>query len=787
MKKKLLLFLLVILYNNVFSQQRIDSSYVNYFENTREIPFLHLNKTSFLKGEEIWYKAYIQEQNTQKLHPTTTNLYVSIFNKDGSIKDQQLVHIKEGTGYGNILIDSTFTDDSYYLKASTKWMKNFEEDNAFYQKIKIISSNNSAKRISLSEEDFYEFKLFPEGGHFVANTLNNIGILIKDQNNKGVKITKGIIKDQNNKTIRHFTTNTFGMNSVKLFLQKDTDYSFHAILDNGAEITTSLPKPESRGISLIVNNKDAKKISINVITNEETLKAISGKEYRVMIHNTRTYENFLFKFNENHLNHALLLNKDNFQPGINIVTVFNEENKPISERIIFIKSDELFQDISIGNTKFVQKDSLLLTFKNPINEKVFVSASFLPENTEAYQPKNNILSTYLLKPYVKGSIQNPFKLLGKAYKGQQRDLDLLLLIQGWSKYNWNLIFNNPPKTLFNFENGIDLTARVNKNLSSKQSILLSSRDNNLVRVIPHNENPWKLENSFIKKNSTLNFGLGSKDNYYKIAPALSFIGGKLHEDIDNSKIKSEKRVELEVSNFKPLKNSYEKLKEVEVQANKRNKDDDFKFYGRATMFTRGNLKNRINASGETVLDFLRSKNYPVLTDDTGNPVVLPRGISQVNPYRTTVSRISSNVRPMVRIFLDNDEVSFNTWVIENLYLNTVKEIFFGRNPGTLGEEIHIFSLSPLEYINNTSQFAHIKAPVGFAIEKEYYNPLYPSFTDETYQKFGSVYWEPNIHLEGKESETITIPTNAQKSMQVYIEGVTESGKLISKKITLDIK
>lgn len=789
MKKNILIILfgtLLIPYS-IFAQQKIDSSYVEYFENTREVPFLHLNKTSFLLGEEIWFKAYIQEQNTQKLHPTTSNLYVSIFNKNGTLKDQKLVHIKEGTGKGNIAIDSTFTADVYYLKASTKWMKNFEDDNAFYQKIKIITSNKKEKRVTLSEKDFYEFKLFPEGGHFVANTLNNIGILIKNQKNEGVQISKGIIKDENNNTVRHYNTNAFGMNNIRLFLPEEKSYTFHAILDNGVELKANLPKPEARGISLIVNSKNPTKVSINVITNAQTLKAISGKTYRVLVHNTRDYKNFKFQFNEKHLNHALLLEKKELKAGVNIVTVFNDENKPISERILFIKSKDLFDNIEVSNTSDIKNDSLLVKFTGSSQEKSYLSASFLPGTTKAYQPKNNILSTYLLRPYVKGDIQNASKLLGEEYVGQQRDLDLLLLIQGWSKYNWNTIFNSPPKTYFDFENGIDITAQVNQQLSSKQSILLSSKVNNLVRVIKNTENPYKLENSFIKKNSTLNFGLSSNDNFYKIAPALSYSGGKLSDYIDNSKIEITKNTALEVSNFEPLKSAYVDLDEVEVQANKRKKEEEYKVYGYATMFRRGNLDKRVIASGETVLDFLRYNNYPILSDETGNPVILPRGVGQVNPYRTTITRASSSVRPLVRIFLDNDDVSFSTWIVENLYLNSIKEIFFGRNPGGLGEEIHIFTLSPLEYVNKNSKFGEITVPVGFATEKEYYNPIYPSFTDETYKRFGSVFWEPNIHLEKEGEKTIKIPSFFQEVIHVYVEGITESGKLISKKIELKSK
>ncbi len=814
MKKLYFLGIILLGFFNSFSQEKLtNDKYVKYFENTREVPFLHLNKTNFLEGEEIWFKAYIQEQNSQKLHSTTSNLYVSIFNENATLKDQQLIHIREGVGYGSIFLDSTYTNKSYYIKASTKWMKNFNEDNAYYQKINIVSSKEKTKDITVSENDFFEFKLFPEGGHLIANTLNNIGILIKNYQNKGVKINKGIIKDQNNKTIRQFNTNEFGMNSIRMFIEENQSYTFHAILSNGTEITTTTPKPESKGISLIVSNKNNKEVTVNVVTNKETLKTISGKKYRILIHNTRNYRNFPFIFNEKNFNHALILKESELNAGINIITIFNDENKPIAERLIYIKSEELFENIRVSNTKIMRNDSVAVKLTNPSKEKIFISASFLPGNTIAYQPKNNIASTFLLKPYVNGNIQNPLKLLGKEYKRQTRDLDLLLLIQGWSKYNWNSIFNSPPKTYHVFENGIDLTARINKQLSSKQSILLSSRDNNLVRVITHKENPWVLENSFLKKNSTLNFGLSSNDNYFKIAPAISYSGGKLSDFIDNSKIELAKKAELEVSNFKPLKNEYEDLEEVEVEANKRRRRrrtrNHDKVYGGTTMLTSRKMENRIIASGETVINFLNERGYgynPIAQtitprgtiggnsdnstdirvdidsgdeDENGNPIII--SARQENPDQD--ERFG---RPVVRVYLDGDEISNAVWILESIYLNTVDEIFYGRDPGRLGEIIHIFRLNPSEYIDKRAQFAHIKVPVGFATEKEYYNPIYPSFTNDTYQNYGSLFWEPNISLESYLNETIKIPSNLQENIQVYIEGITESGKLISKKVTLTL-
>ncbi|TCP28487.1 hypothetical protein EV195_101665 [Tenacibaculum skagerrakense] len=794
-KNYILTFFLLVVLSSFAQEKTTDEKYQEYFENTREIPFLHLNKTSFLQGEEIWFKAYIQEQNSQKLHPTTTNLYVSVFNENASLIKQKLIHITNGIGRGSFLLDSTYTDKEYYLKASTKWMKNFKEDNAYYQKIKLIRQVENQEKITANKHDFYEFKLFPEGGHYVANTLNNIGVLIKDYKNQGVKIQKGIIKDQNGNAIRHFNTNSLGMNSVRLFLRENDVYTFYAILDNGSEIEAVLPKPEPKGFSLIVNSKNPKSISLNIITNQETLNDFSGKQYRVLVHNTRSYRNFLFTLDANQINYGLILKEQEVDPGINIITVFNDQNQPISERIIFVKSDDLFQNIKISNTKKIRNDSITVKFTNPSKEEVYLSASFLPENTQAYHPNNNIISSFLLKPYVKGDIQNAMQLLGKPYKGQERDLDLLLLTQGWSKYNWNSIFTTPPATDYTFENGIDLTLRLNKRLTSKQSIVLTSKENNLIRIINPTENPWILKNSFIKKNSTLKLGLSSNGNYFKVFPAISYSSNSLLENIDISQFPTIKNLELEVSNFKSLKSEFEDLNEVEVTAirNRRKTKNQDNIYGGVTMLTSTKMDNIIIASGETVVDFIRSKNYSVLRNEIGDLTITLRGINSLSGSNNSGLNSAPEGgdefnerfgRPAVRVFLDGEEISQSLWMLEMIYLNTVKEIFYGRDPSRFGEQIHIYRLNPTEYIDKRANFSNIQIPVGFATEKEYYNPIYPSFTNETYKKYGSVFWEPIIDIEANSTKNVKVPLNTQKKIKIHLEGITKSGKLISQEVIL---
>ena len=58
-------------------QQKIASAIASYFKLDRENIHLHLNKTTYLTNEQIWFKGYIIEK---KFKPSlnTSNLFISL-------------------------------------------------------------------------------------------------------------------------------------------------------------------------------------------------------------------------------------------------------------------------------------------------------------------------------------------------------------------------------------------------------------------------------------------------------------------------------------------------------------------------------------------------------------------------------------------------------------------------------------------------------------------------------------------------------------------------------------
>lgn len=790
--------------STLFSQQQIDNNYKRYFKNTREIPFLHLNKTTFFKGEEIWFKVYIQELNSKKLHPTTSNFYVSVFNRAGKLKDQKLIEIRKGIGNGSFLIDSTYTDEDYYIKASTKWMKNFQEDESFVQKIKII---DNAKEVLLTENTNrkIDLQILPEGGHFLYNTFNSAGIVIKDENNRGIQIDDAKIINSKNEVVSIFSTNQFGYGKSVFYLQRNQNYKLSLALENGGILEKKISNIEKEGVIISVHNDNSTYVKFQVKTNPITAKKLKEKIYTVLIHNANSYKKIKVKINDTQTEYSFLIKNTELQPGTNIVTLFNEQNYPLSERIFFNYNPSLFNTINLNYS--INKESISLNlFKNNVKKDTtnyYLSVSILPFETKSYHPKNTIYSKFLLSPYVKGNIENPSYYFKEINREKLFELDLLLLTQGWSKYNWNNIFNTPPKESFIFEKGITVKGFLNNFDKRKHKIVfLSSPKNNLFLSSNIDHNRFTFSNLSLKASSNLQLLLSNKKRIDKIKGGIQFSPQKKHFEsilIDTTQ-KKENQITLRDINKNELKNfisqSDNLLNEIVVKG---------KLNKRIPLQLKGVNYNRFNDKDFThknmsIFNFLRLKGFNINSMNGYFNISLNRG------YATPLATVFLNENLIYGTHRGSTDVDFSflfdkgekkkkpslqprireLWTIQNMSISNFKEIIISS---WFGGEIFLYTNDDF-YSNDKKKSKHKshKVPFGFAIEKEYYQPRYISTQNETFYNYGTVYWKPNIKIEKTiHSTNFKFPSLNQKKVIIYIEGINEKGQLISEEKILSLK
>jgi hypothetical protein len=65
------------------NQEKISNALSDYFLMNRENIHLHLNKSTYLTNEQIWFKGYVIEKKIKSPFYDTTNVYVSLIDEYG--------------------------------------------------------------------------------------------------------------------------------------------------------------------------------------------------------------------------------------------------------------------------------------------------------------------------------------------------------------------------------------------------------------------------------------------------------------------------------------------------------------------------------------------------------------------------------------------------------------------------------------------------------------------------------------------------------------------------------
>jgi hypothetical protein len=424
-----------------FSQQEtsvILQKFQNYADNNyQEKVFLHTDKTVYAIGEVIWFKAYIL--NAQNNTPSLLSkiCYVEVLSDENKPMLQGKISIDSGRGNGSFLLPASIPTGNYLLRAYTNWMKNFDPQFYFQQTIGIVNPDKKpeTKKDSTTFSEHIEF--FPEGGNLVAGLDNTVGFKVSDAYGRGIP-AKGIILSQNNDTVATFETEHFGMGRFSFTPQPGIQYHTEIILHDKT-ITKALPKIFNKGWVMHVTN-DNTKLSVQIKCNKES-----------------THHVFLFIQAHNRIRYARVqplekgstvftLNKADMAEGISQLTIFNEEEQPVCERLWFKRPSSMLKiNAATSNPPYTERSKVNLDISAadtggiPVNANLSVSVYL----TDSLQPaqKANIVNYVWLSSEIPGFIESP----GYYFENTEdaaAAADDLMLTQGWRRFKWEDVLKN---------------------------------------------------------------------------------------------------------------------------------------------------------------------------------------------------------------------------------------------------------------------------------------------------------------------------------------------------------
>lgn len=767
----------------------LERKYSNFFHLKRQAPYLHLNKTILAPGENLWFAGYLYNPKLGLPDYDASNLEVVLYNAKGEALTSKTIFMEGGKGSGYFVLDKKeFSPGTYYILASTRYMDNFQEDLSFIQSFSILGE---FQQESVSQAIDYDLQLLPEGGHLLAGIKNNIGVKILNSLGEGVQFKDAYVLDSNENRVTSFKSNRFGISKFNLIPKENEVYKIVVITASGKRIEKTIDKSESKGLALTANKLQGN-LMINIKTNLNTPINYRNQKFILAIHQNSNIKEYAFHFPEGLLEARVDIPQDSLFPGVNTITVFDQEFKPLLERLVFnektLKRIPLTAEVAANYT-----DSLEIHVHTGTSIKAnSLSISVLPGETRSYLPKHNILSAFELKPYLKGRVEDPAYYFQKSKDERRRlyNLDLLLLTQGWSKYSWNDIFKDPPKEFYEAEKGFSLKGHVNnKNLDEGTRIFFKSKKAGLFKVIDvNNERDFNLDHLFLLDSSSISVGLisGKRNKLLKPAVYATVLPNKDKEALNQNTLELLKQKALKLSletnnrDRMPLDfiSTAQNLDTIHVEGSSKTKED---------------IQNMLDPTGQTeIISERTAKIYPLFTTylrNHGYKVYRDRVLGKLTIYTQRLGAFASRELKIPIIYLDNNRLQ-DFSLLDGLSMSEIESIYINKTGGgevgktTFGGVIKIntqkdYFIEDSEKNKNTYKFISNN---GYAQEKEFYAPKYTAYSSNEFARYGVIDWLPDLFLDQNGNLSFKIMNTLQPSIRLFIEGITEDGGLISEEI-----
>jgi hypothetical protein len=431
-----LLLILIFIYPLAIAQPTIQvaSQFQQHaIEYPQEKIFIHTDKNFWVAGETSWFKIYLVSGQSHQPVNSSRVAYVELVGAENQVILQTKVELINGFGKGRINVPPSIGSGNYYLRAYTRWMKNYSTEFFFHQPITIV---NTFRRLFDGEHQpnsDIDVQFFPEGGQWVDGINHKMAFRAIDYSGKGIEFT-GTIINSNGDTLKYFKPAKFGMGTFEITPAPSQQYT--ALINHKGKTTTvKLPKVNATGFAMqITDTLSQFKIMIKT-------KGVFDQPVYVLAH-TRHKVNFTFSQPLKNGMLELTIPKSDLEAGITHITVFTSTGQPVCERLVFLKPNAntiLSVSTDRKQTSTRKKIVLDLKSKNATLSNLSVSVIYNDSLQQFVQP--DIVSYLLLSSDLKGSIESPHAYLNTNLEA----IDNLMLTHGWSRFKWEELAK--PKTI----------------------------------------------------------------------------------------------------------------------------------------------------------------------------------------------------------------------------------------------------------------------------------------------------------------------------------------------------
>jgi hypothetical protein len=445
MKKQIIyLFIVCLLFasSKIYAQdiQNIElqnkfSSYTS--KHLSEKVYVHTDKSTYLNNEICWFKIYSLDGFFNTPLTISTICYVEILDDQNQPVIQEKINMSNGMGNGSIAIPNNLPTGNYTIRAYTNWMKNFDAQYFFSKPIKLINTQIPIKNNEPTNKS-NTLSMFPEGGSLISGITNKLGVKWIKENGKGLSSSGWLIADSKD-TLTTFVTSDDGIGSLIFTPKLGQQYTIKTKSSNGLEAAKAITGIQEKGFHLSVTEDKIKaQVQIEVFNNTN-----ENENAYLLIH-TRGVLKKAFTLNKSISN--LVINNAELGDGINTITLFDHNKKPVSERLVFnyTTNANLIQAYTeVNQLRAREKVNLQLQgINNELNDQLNLSMSVYKLDSLQGIDETNIQNYIWLQSDLIEKVEQPLKYFDTTRLTRFIEMDNLMLTNGWRKFNWEQVLSN---------------------------------------------------------------------------------------------------------------------------------------------------------------------------------------------------------------------------------------------------------------------------------------------------------------------------------------------------------
>ncbi|HEY4324070.1 MAG TPA: hypothetical protein VGN20_08790 [Mucilaginibacter sp.] len=441
-------------------------------QHITEKTYLHFDKSYYVAGDTIYFKAYVTLGEKHQLSDLSGLLHVDLINANNKVDQSEILQLKDGVTWGDFALPDSLPKGNYRVRAYTQWMRN-DGDGAYFNRVIPIGSLSDDKipesgdRNTSNAKGKPDIQFLPEGGQLVMGINSKVAFKAIAGNGLGIDVT-GVVVDDENKQIATFSSTHLGMGYFHLTPESGKSYRAKLTYADGSQNFIDMPKATDNGVVLSINNDSIPKATVRIEASKAWYQENKNKDYTLLIYSGGIATMVTCALDSQVVTMDIL--KRHLHTGVATVTLFSSTGEPLCERLLFIQNyNQLSMAINSDKTKYSKrgKVNIDLNVKSRSGYPAEGHFSVAVVNESVVQVDENssktILTNLLLTSDLKGYVEQPNYYFNEITDKTLTDLDLVMLTHGYRKFDWKQILNNTnPPPSFQPENGLEIngTAKI---------------------------------------------------------------------------------------------------------------------------------------------------------------------------------------------------------------------------------------------------------------------------------------------------------------------------------------